>query len=420
MVVEVNLSQIRYATIPLRRKNCMKNMKRLLCLLLTLVLVLSMIPMFAAAKEEKKEEKKVPTGKATVKVVLPSGTIRKDTVKVKDKKVKLKYDYYLTVGNTVYERSYYKVGDKKVSSVTIPAYDETEDWKKSWGNTVSVVYVRHYHTFEAAYNRLYHWDACDCGATKNKESHVDPATDEDKICFCGYKFSNNCELGTLWLKNMTLSPRFDRNNTEYIGQIVTYKPVTETYIVARANDALATVSEPTDVTLRDGINKFEITVTAEDKTTTRTYTVIATKPVKVNDVEVVLTDKDVTASPKARPRYSVAKVSVDAAVGNYMIEEAEKYSISEIVVAPNFNKGSAAQTEVTMTADTLKAAAEKNIDLLVKTPHDVTLDVPAEELKALADMGDITFVVCKDATFSILANGEAISDVPAKIAVITH
>ena len=244
----------------------MKQFKRLLCLLLALVALTGMLPRTAAAAGSAEQEELTAT--VTVKKKIPSQTTTKYTVVVGNKRVKLTHEKYITIKDKVYEFSHYTVGKDKFWSVAIPAYDGTKEWEKKWGNTISVVYKRHYHSYKQAHDRIFHWDTCDCGYVGKKEKHVDPALDSDKICTCDYRFSDNATLTTLWLANMNLAPAYNREITDYTGNLYTWVDVTETAITATAFDALAKVELPTDFAIREGLNTFQVKVTAEDKTTT--------------------------------------------------------------------------------------------------------------------------------------------------------
>ena len=203
----------------------MKQFKRLLCLLLAAVALMSLLPGTAAAADDQTEEE---TAIVTIKKKIPSQTTTKYTVEVGSKKVKLKDPKYVTIKDKIYELSHYTIGKDKFWSVTIPAYDGTKDWEKEWGNTISVVYKRHYHSYKKAFDRIFHWDQCDCGYVGKKERHVDPALDSDKICVCDYHFSDNANLTTLWLTDVVPSVPFKPEITEYTCMPNTRTPTSST------------------------------------------------------------------------------------------------------------------------------------------------------------------------------------------------
>ena len=127
------------------------------------------------------------------------------------------------------------------------------------------------------FNTKYHWQECACGARFGEELHVDPLSTEDNYCICGYHFSDNADLVTLWINGCPGIKNFDKNTTEYKLNAYTYKDVKQIKISTRTHDSEATVELPDDLTLKEGENKFEIKVTSESQKVTKTYTVIITK-----------------------------------------------------------------------------------------------------------------------------------------------
>lgn len=396
-------------------------MKRIISLLLVLVLFLSLVPMFASADEaqeatestEATTETQPPAPKTytvKVKVMVGTKTLYTYNVKVGDKPVTLHDKQYISVKDVYYKYSVYKIGGKKKNNVTIPAYDGTPTWEKTWGKDgyIQVVYTTHKHSYKPGYNRIYHWSICACGKTTNEIRHVDPATDADKICTCGYKFNDNAQITTLWFADMNLSPRFSKDITEYTAETVTWKDVTSTKITANLFDARATVQLPEDLTIKEGANKFELLVTAEDKTTTQVYTVIAMKPAKVGNTLINTDMTTVSAKMKVVLRNQKANVTVTDEEVAKILEIVAADNAKQIALVPDFSKWGPAQAEITLSAAQLKSFAEQTeADLLVKAPYESTLTIPHSELAALAE-GHETLIlrVCKDGTFAILADGE--------------
>ncbi len=130
------------------------------------------------------------------------------------------------------------------------------------------------------FNTKYHWMECACGARLGVELHVDPLDTENDYCECGYHFSSNADLVTLWIKGCPGIKNFRKDQTEYTLNTYTYKDVKEIKISTRTHDSEATVELPEDLTLKEGENKFEIKVTAENKKNTKVYTVIINKEAK--------------------------------------------------------------------------------------------------------------------------------------------
>lgn len=130
-------------------------------------------------------------------------------------------------------------------------------------------------------NTKYHWLQCACGCKVNVEPHVDPLTTVNDNCICGYHFSDNAQLVTLWLDNCKGLKNFRKDVYEYETDAYTYKEVNEIKRIAtRTFDSEATVELPKDLTLKEGENKFEIKVTAENKKVSQVYTVIVHKEPK--------------------------------------------------------------------------------------------------------------------------------------------
>lgn len=391
----------------------MKRSCKLLCLLLVLVMLVSMIPLSVAAETEESEstEETKTTGAVTVKVVVGKKTLYTYEIEVGSKPVRVHAEKYITHNKKVYKFSDYKVSGKKVTKVSIPAYDGTSAWEKKWANTITLVYTTHKHSYQPGYSRVYHWNVCECGATTNEVPHVDPATDSDKICTCGYKFSDNADLTTLWLANMVLSPRFNKDTTEYVGEVRTYMDVTATTITAHTFDALAKVELPENLEIHEGANKFEIKVTAEDKTATKIYTVVAVKPVKVEDALVATDGTTVSAKLKPKVMLKNASAGMSEAVTKKILELAVQDKAASISLQPQFSKWSVSQTELTLSADFLKAVDEQTeASLTVLTPFESTLTIPHDQLAGLAEgRTSITIRIGKDNTYDILAVGEPLT-----------
>lgn len=422
----------------------MNQAKRLLCLLLVLITLLSAVPLFSAAaesgddpgqsgteetrQEEEKDEEETkateetqaeePEEKATakIKIVCGSKTLTTYTVQVGKKSVRLSNPEYWEYKNKLYEFSHYLVHKKRASTAKIAPYPsdgtdkQKKEWKDEWAkDAVAVVYKVHTHKYKPGYSRLYHWNICACGDTTKEVRHVNPATDEDKICTCGYKFSDNTDLVTLWLENMTLVPKFNKETTEYIGEIVTYKDVTSTSISTRTFDGMAKVTKPQNLEIHEGANKFEILVTAEDAATTKVYTVIAVKPVKVENSWIGSDGTNVYTDVKTPVKRQVAAAEISDAVGAKMGELASADQCSRILLRPQFSKWSTKQVDLTFSPATLKALTENlQADLVVETPYVSTLTVPAADLALLAGLdAPVTVTVAKDNTFRFTSGEEA-------------
>lgn len=404
----------------------MKKLNNLFCLLL-LVMILSMIPMFAVAEttsatettsttETSPDETKPepPKYDVTVKVVVGNKTLYTYKVTVKDKDVKLQDDMYIIHKDSYYKFSSYKHLGEKSDSITIPKYDGSPAWKTKWDNTISVIYTAHTHKYKPGYNRIYHWSICECGKTTNEVRHVDPAKDEDKICTCGYKFNDNAELTTLWLSNIQLSPRFTKEVTEYIGYVHTYRDVTSTTISARPFDAMAKVTLPENLEIHEGNNKLEILVTAEDTVATKVYTVIAVKPARIENCLVLSDCTTVSATLKPTVKQKVAATAVSDAVFEKIMEYVAADNCKGIAICPDFSKWSVNQVEVSFTGAQMKAICEKTeADLILETPYKSVLTIPHSELTVMTEGCDsLVLYVRKDNTFEIVCDGRTMRTPP--------
>lgn len=227
-------------------------MKKMITLLLALVLVISMIPMAASAANYHWTQFE----KIEINPDNPSGTAPYLGTKYDGTTVKLTYKDYEKL------EAQYKDYLISLEEKLALANHEPND-----------------HSFFWASNTKYHWLSCPCGCEINKEAHVDPKDAENDYCICGYKFSDNADLVTLWVKGCPPIKGFDKNKTEYELKAYTYKDVKEIDISTRTFDSEATVELPEDLTLKSGENKFEVKVTSENQKVTKVYTIIVTKEV---------------------------------------------------------------------------------------------------------------------------------------------
>lgn len=382
-------------------------MKKLFCMILILALALSMIPVCAAASENTEQ-----TATVTVAIYYGNSYIDYYTVTVGSDPVTLPNRGYRQYAGNTYEFAYYSKGK---DILTIPAYDGTSAWLQRWAN-LAEYYVLHTHDYRQVYNRLHHWMACRCGRTYGKAPHTDPATLKEKICYCGYHFSNNCDLTTLWLKNMTLTQRFNRQTTDYTANVFTYKEVSKTSITATPFDALATVELPDNLEIQDGRTVFEITVTAEDRETTKTYTVTAIKPVKVAGVLINIGEDTISAEVKTKRKSKVATATIPDLLLEEMIELADKNQSTKIELSPNFNKWSIRQIDIPLpTAQLNILAADTKADLIIST-HFGNVTIPNADLSALAENGStLTISIVKEESIELFVDSEALTQIPKSI-----
>ncbi len=405
----------------------MKTFRRLLCLLLVLLSLVTLVPMAAFASEgtdptagsetgpteepPKETEKPVPSKEITIKYVVGKKTLYTEKITIKDKSVVLKPDRYWTHEKKVYDFVSCKLSTKEYPSITVPAYDGTAAWTKKWEKTISFVYKAHKHRYIPSYNRTFHWNICSCGSTTNAVYHVDPAQDADKICTCGYVFSNNTQLTTLWLTNVRFDTPFNKDIREYTAKVVDYgyNDPTSTIITATPFDALATLTMPESRELKEGVTKFEFHLLAEDKTTAGTYTVTVLKPVKVGKNLVYTDGTTVHTQMNAAVKNKTAVLEIPEDVTAKMLELSDE-GVSSLLFKTKFSKWSMQQLDLTLTGSFLTAAAEKTkADLKVETAYGTTLVIPHADLAALADGREsLTVRIGKDNSFAVLAGEESL------------
>lgn len=167
-------------------------------------------------------------------------------------------------GGTATPKKPAKKSKKDSDEDKIPYHDSAADHKDLFWNS----------------NAKYHWKECGCGARLGVELHVDPLDTADDYCFCGYHFSDNADLVTLWVDGCPCIKNFNKAKTEYKLNAYTYKDVKEIKIATRTYDSEATVELPEDLTLKEGENKFDVKVVSENKKVTKVYTLIITKEAK--------------------------------------------------------------------------------------------------------------------------------------------
>ena len=228
-------------------------MKKLIALALTLVLILSVLPMGAMAAQSS-------TG--SVLSGEPSTTEKEPTQKPASKPATIVKPIKPDIKNPIFEDA-----PELYQAAMNRYYEVLYLWKLSNG-----LIEYHEHDFGMEITRDGHIYRCSCGAT---DGYVDPHQDPletDGKCWCGYTYMDNADITTFWMTDIRYSPRFNKNKTEYKGKVVPYKDVTETTVTLRTFDAKATVDVEETYEIKEGTNVFAFTVTAEDGKTTKTYT----------------------------------------------------------------------------------------------------------------------------------------------------
>lgn len=212
-------------------------MKKLISLLLVLVLAIAMLPLAVCAEES---------------------TTTTNT--------------YVLDGSTWYEITQPEKRTEVTDKTLI-----TELWAAYNAQKSEPVHDPNKHEYSVAYNTKYHWLQCPCGCKISMEHHIDPKDAANDYCTCGYHFSDNADLVTLWVDGCPPIKDFNKNKTEYTLNAYTYKDVKSVKISTRTFDSEATVELPEDLTLKTGTNTIPVKVTAENQKATKTYTLTIIK-----------------------------------------------------------------------------------------------------------------------------------------------
>lgn len=225
-------------------------MKKLFSLLLVLLIVLSIVPMAALAAEDDAAA---------------------------DKKSWQSYQYIEKTADGKYYG--WNEGTEK-EQLSDEAVKDFEAFLATLNQEPEEVHEPGAHSYGWASDMKYHWKECACGAKTGMELHVDPLETEDDLCYCGYHFSDNADLVTLWIQGSYGIKNFNKNVTEYEIKGHTYKDFKNVRIATKTHDAGATVELPENRDIEEGENVFVIKVTAENKKVTKTYTVTVVKESK--------------------------------------------------------------------------------------------------------------------------------------------
>ena len=222
-------------------------MKKTISLLLALILLLSLIPMGAAAAEG--------------------------------------WAWRLITRNTTeyhYEDGTYVIYDNDkgwIIESTNADYKAQVTDKYNLGDPDAIItnYEPHEHLFGWEIGRNGHYTAClYCGLRKGDViPHRDVKDAVDGRCVCGYKYVDMATLSTLWISGVKLDKPFDSDTTEYKATLVN-EDTEAVNISAFTTDAKAQLEVSGDMILKDGTNTITLKVTSETGTE-NTYTVTIEK-----------------------------------------------------------------------------------------------------------------------------------------------
>lgn len=378
----------------------MKTARKWICAMLALVMLLSVMPLQAAAAD---------SAKVKIKYVYNKKTLKTETIEVGDESVTLEPDAFLHVGKNTYALKGFSNGKTKM---TIPAFEDTKKWHDAY-DTITIEYKAHTHKYYYTFDRMAHKQHCACGKDFDVVPHIDPLSTPDSTCTCGYKFSDNTDLTTLWFNNVRFNEKLQSGVTEYTGSTVTYYDINRTWINAVAFDAKAVIELPTDLSIQEGVNTFKINVTAEDKRTVTTYVFTVIKPAKIDGVPVSYDGKVVTAEPKTTTLRKVATTQLTENVIGKVLEVAADEGYEQIVLKPSFSKWSNDQVDVAIPAEVLTQMAEIREVSLTVTGELGTVTIPHEALTTLSEGCEtLTISIVKNTGAKFFADGTELTELP--------
>ena len=127
--------------------------------------------------------------------------------------------------------------------------------------------------------------------------------------------SSDADLGALSLSAGELSPRFDPAMPDYTASVA--NAVSEVTVTATANHSSASVAQDpvNPVALEEGATEITLTVTAQDGTTTKAYTVTVTREAPGVSADADLSDLSLSAGTLS-PTFDAATTSYTASVAN--------------------------------------------------------------------------------------------------------
>lgn len=242
-------------------------MKKLLSLMLALLLICSLIPMTAAAAFDPNDYLEFKNENGAWTGFNPAEkkweTVPKDVFSAD-------YTNIIKVGDNW---KAYKDGSQELINIT----DDMAYLVEMLQGEPAVVHGPTDHQLAWNSNLKYHWKQCACGARFGMALHEDPLKCENDTCICGYHFSDNADLVTLWINGCPPIKGFSKDKTEYTLNAYTYTDVKEIQVSTHTFDVRSKVELPKDLTLKEGENKFEIKVISENQKVTKIYTVIINK-----------------------------------------------------------------------------------------------------------------------------------------------
>lgn len=201
--------------------------------------------------------------------------------------------------------------------------------------------------------------------------------------------SDNKNLSSLTIDKVELSPKFDKNTTEYTATVE--DDVTELKINAKAEDSKAKVSIDGNTNLADGENVIKIKVTAENDTT-RTYFITVTKGEKAgttnkNNETLQLSELKidrVNFEETFKPDQYTYELSLNSYVKNLDITAIPNQEDAKVEITGNeeFKTGKNMVTILLTSADGKQTAT-----------YQIEVTVPEEAVEKTKEMSTTTYII---------------------------
>ena len=197
--------------------------------------------------------------------------------------------------------------------------------------------------------------------------------------------SSDANLSSLKIPNATISPKFDKNVTDYT---TTIQDITEVTVNAISSDPNSKISISDNYkNLQKGDNEIKITVTAEDGKTSKTYKIKVTLKMTPTDEELLKANsnldnikikgfnldfaKELKKYTLIVP-YKITKLDIDADAENpksiVQIEGNKNFKVGRNIVKINVTS----EDEQNKSTYTINVTREKQVKKVVQTCPDVT------------------------------------------------
>ena len=195
--------------------------------------------------------------------------------------------------------------------------------------------------------------------------------------------SSDATLRTLALSGITLSPAFDPAMTEYTAEVL--NTVEATTVEAMATHPDATVEGTGDESLTLGENTVEVMVTAEDGTTTMTYTVTVTVTAPSSDATLqMLALSGITLSPDFDSATMEYTATVDATV--------QATTVSAMATHPS--------ATIEVTGDESLTVGENTVEVMVTAEDGTTMMTYTVTVTVLSSDATLASLTLSDITLS--------------------